>query len=84
VHDQGEQRCAITTFTIEGVPPEQVKEQLRSESVNVSVSPASSALLDLPHRGLESVVRASVHYVTTDAELDRFATLVSCACERAS
>ncbi len=76
VRDQGERRCAITTFTVDGVAPEEVKARLRAQAVNVAVSPATSAQLDLPHRGLEDVIRASVHYVTTDDELDRFASLV--------
>jgi cysteine desulfurase/selenocysteine lyase len=77
VHDRGEQRCAITTFTVAGVDGEAVRTRLRAQGVNVSVSVATSAQLDLPHRGLDSVVRASVHYITTEDELDRFARLVA-------
>jgi selenocysteine lyase/cysteine desulfurase len=76
VRDRGAQRCANTTFTVAGVESEAVRARLRAEGVNVSVSVASSAQLDLPHRGLTDVVRASVHYVNTDEELDRFAALV--------
>ena len=76
VLDRGEKLCAITSFTVEGVDPEEVRLRLRAEQVNVSISTADSAQLDLSNRGLESVVRASVHYVTTDDELDRFASLV--------
>ena len=76
VRDRGERLCAITSFTVDGVDPEDVKARLRGEGCNVSVSTATSAQLDLAHRGLDSVVRASLHYVTTDDELDRFATLL--------
>ena len=50
---------------------------VRAQAINVSTTSATSAQLDLPQRGLESVVRASVHYVTTDAELDRFVGQIS-------
>jgi selenocysteine lyase/cysteine desulfurase len=77
VRDRGAQLCAITTFTVADVRAEVVQARLRAEGVNVSVSVATSAQLDLGHRGLEAVVRASVHYVNTDDELDRFADLVA-------
>ena len=59
VRDRGEQLCAITTFTVDGMEPEEVRARLRAEGVNVSVSTLDSAQLDLSNRGLESVVRAS-------------------------
>jgi cysteine desulfurase/selenocysteine lyase len=73
VHDQGEYRCAITTFRVDGLPAAAVADELRRRGVNVSVSVASWARYDLPHRGLDALVRASVHYITTDEELDRMA-----------
>lgn len=76
VQDRGEQLCAIVTFTVEGLTPAEVKARLRLEAVNVAVSPATSAQLDLGHRSLSSVVRASCHYVTTEEELDRLTGLV--------
>lgn len=76
VRDRGVQLCAITTFTLEGVPAQQVADRLRAEGINVATSVATSAQLDLPHRGLDAVVRASVHYITTDDELDRFADVL--------
>jgi len=82
LHDKGAQRCAITTFTVAGVEPEDVKGRLREKRVNVNVVTASSAQLDLPHRGLADLVRASLHYVTTEDELDRFADLINRICVR--
>ena len=76
VRDRGVQLCAITTFTVDGVEPDAIQQRLRAERINVSVSTLDSAQLDLSHRGLESVVRASLHYVTTEEELDRFATVL--------
>jgi selenocysteine lyase/cysteine desulfurase len=71
VHDQGQRRCAIVTFTVDGVPAQAVQRRLAKAGVNTSVSVASSARLDMPRRGLAELVRASVHYYNTDNELDR-------------
>jgi cysteine desulfurase / selenocysteine lyase len=77
VRDRGRQLCAIVTFTVEGHEAAQVAAALRAQGVNVNASAATSAQHDLPHRGLTSVVRASVHYYNTEAELDRCAELVA-------
>lgn len=77
VHDQGRRRCAIVTFTVDGVPAQQVAERLRADGVNVSVSWASSARFDLPARGLETLVRASVHYYNSEEEVDCLVDKVS-------
>jgi cysteine desulfurase/selenocysteine lyase len=74
VHDLGRRRCGIVTFTVEGVPAEQVQRRLAESKVNTSVSYAGSARFDLPRRGLTELVRASVHYYNTEEELDRLVT----------
>ena len=84
VRDRGVQLCAITTFTVDGLEPEEVKVRLRARGINVSVATLDSAQLDLSNRGLESVVRASVHYTTTEGELDRFVDELRTACAPAS
>jgi cysteine desulfurase / selenocysteine lyase len=71
LHDQGQRRCGIVTFTIDGVPAQDVRNRLADSRVNTSVSLASSARLDLPRRDLRELVRASVHYYNTDDELNR-------------
>jgi cysteine desulfurase / selenocysteine lyase len=70
VHDIGRERCGIVTFTVAGMPPGQVKELLAAHRVNVSVSRAPSTRLDMEARGLDELVRASVHYYNTGNELD--------------
>lgn len=77
VHDPGSTRCGIVTFTVDGLPALEVRDRLAADGVHVWTSSAVHAQLDLPHRGLHEVVRASVHYVTTDAEVDRAAELVA-------
>ena len=71
VHDQGRRRCGIVTFTIEGHDPHRIADQLQAQRINVSVSIADYARWDLEPRGLDSVVRASVHYYNTNDELDQ-------------
>lgn len=71
VHDQGLRRCGIVTFTVDGVPAQQIQQRLHEHGVNVSVSTVDHARLDLPGRGLPDLVRASVHYYNTDEELDQ-------------
>jgi len=71
VRDQGQRRCGIVTFTVDGHDPGHIADQLRAKGINVSVSIADYARWDLEPRGLDAVVRASVHYYNTHDELDR-------------
>jgi selenocysteine lyase/cysteine desulfurase len=71
-HDLGVHRCGIVSFTAHGRDPYDLAAALRSERINISVSTVDYARNDFEARGLERVARASVHYYTTDEELDRF------------
>jgi cysteine desulfurase / selenocysteine lyase len=50
--------------------PEQVRDFLKSRGITVWVSAITSTRIDFEQRGLTAVVRASVHYYNTQAELD--------------
>ena len=76
VHDRGERRSGIVTFTKEGLGADDIRRALAQQAINVSVSLPSSTPLDAGRRGLP-LVRASVHYLTTDDELDRTAAAVA-------
>ena len=71
VRDLGVRRCGIVTFTVEGVPAEDVRRDLARAGINVSVSGPSSTRLDADRRELPPLVRASVHYLTSEGELAR-------------
>jgi selenocysteine lyase/cysteine desulfurase len=77
VRDRGRERCGIVTFTVAGHPASSIQRALRSDAMNVSVSPASYSRLDLGARGLDEIVRASLHYYNTEAEIDRFVKRVA-------
>lgn len=72
VRDLGRERCGIVTFTKEGEEPDAIKRRLGEHCINVSVSRARYATLDLGKRGLPAVVRASMHYYNTSEEVARF------------
>ena len=75
--DRGVQQCGIVTFTIDGVDPYACAARLRREHVNISVSTIDFARHDFEQRGLDAVLRASVHYYNTDDELDRLVALLA-------
>jgi len=70
--DLGVTKGAIVTFAVAGADHNALKLALRGQGINVSVSTQFSSRLDLKGRGLEDVMRASVHVYNTEAELDRF------------
>ena len=72
LQDLGKEKCGIVTFTIEHLKAEEVYLRLRAKQINVSVSLAEYARLDMEKRGLTSLVRASVHYFNTEEEIERF------------
>jgi selenocysteine lyase/cysteine desulfurase len=77
VRDRGRVRCGIVTFTVDGRPAEAVKDALHRAAINVTVSGRSSTLIDMSARGLDAVVRASVHYYNDETEIDRLVRIVA-------
>ena len=76
VHDLGARRCGIVTFALAGRPAAEIKAALAARRINVSVSSLESTRLDMARRGLDALVRASVHYYNTEEELDRLVAAV--------
>ncbi len=76
VHDLGMKKCAIVTFEKQGETPTDIAARLRKRGINVSVIDTLSAQLDFSERGLDQLVRASVHYFNTEEEVERFVAAV--------
>lgn len=71
VHDLGQTKGGIVTFSIDGLAADEIKARLAAEQINVTTSSVFSTRYDMSARGLEKIVRASVHYYNTEEEIDR-------------
>jgi cysteine desulfurase / selenocysteine lyase len=69
VHDVGALLSGIVTFSVENISAEEVKNRLSERKINVSVGRAAATLYFMKKYGLETVVRASVHYYNSEEEI---------------
>lgn len=69
VHDIGAVKGGIVTFSVAGRSANEIQCLLRHSAINVSTSGISSTRYDMEQRGLTELIRASVHYLTTDEEI---------------
>lgn len=77
VRDEGQIRCGIVTFTVDGMSSSMVTQALARQRINVSVSTMEYARLDLETRGLPPLVRASVHYYNSAREVERLCEVLA-------
>ena len=77
VRDLGVERCGIVTFTHQRLDATAIASMLAEQAINVSVTTPNSTLLDARSRGLDDMVRASVHYYNTEREVARFVSAVA-------
>ena len=73
VDDVGREKCGIATFHTDSTEASPLHAALRERNMNTSVSTPNSTRLDAEARDLPDLVRASVHYYNTEAEIGRFA-----------
>ena len=76
VRDLGHERCGIVTFTTEAVSAPALLQALKAAKINATTSSIFSTRYDMTARGLDMVLRASVHYYNTEDEIARFCDVV--------
>jgi cysteine desulfurase / selenocysteine lyase len=76
VQDLGRVRSGIVTFTYLGHAAGDVMQWLKANGIAVRTTERSSTLIDMERRGLDELVRASVHYYNTESELDRLCAVL--------
>ncbi|MCH9805854.1 aminotransferase class V-fold PLP-dependent enzyme, partial [bacterium] len=69
VWDLGPRPCGIVTATRPDLDPSAAKTALRAQGVNISVTTPASTRFDSANRNLPDLMRISVHYITTEAEI---------------
>jgi cysteine desulfurase/selenocysteine lyase len=79
VHDRGERRCGIVTFSHERLAATKLKELLAAERINVSITGTAQYRFDAEPAGPRARVRASVHYFNTQAEIARLVEVLTAA-----
>ncbi|OAI50389.1 aminotransferase class V [Opitutia bacterium SCGC AG-212-L18] len=72
LHDLGDHRCGIVTFSMDKKDPFEIQKYLRENKINISISSKPYTLLDMSSRHLENILRASVHYYNNEEEIKRF------------
>jgi len=72
VHDLGREKCGIVSFTRDGETASAIQKRLAAQGINISVSTARYAILDMKPREIDEMARASVHYFNTEDEINRF------------
>ncbi|WP_026640969.1 aminotransferase class V-fold PLP-dependent enzyme [Bordetella petrii] len=76
VHDLGPVCSGLVSFNIDGWMAADVSQALALQGINTTANGVPYTPLDMRARGLHSVARASVSYLTTPAEIDRLAAAV--------
>lgn len=77
LRDIGTETCAIISFTIDGLEPDDVVASLGAQGINIGASTPGSTRLDAESRGLPTLLRAAPHYYNTEEELDRLAAALA-------
>ena len=74
--DEGYQKCGIVTFEHKKIKAAEMKALMREQNINVSISSGSGMKLSYLARGLDELVRASLHYYNTTDEIQKFIAII--------
>ena len=75
-HDLGLVKGGIVTFTVDGLDPDDIVAAWAKEKINANTSSVRSTRFDMEQRGIEKMVRASVHYYNTEEEIEKAVGIV--------
>jgi cysteine desulfurase / selenocysteine lyase len=67
--DNGSERSGLVAFNAVGREPPALQTALAEKGISIGISGVAYTPLDMRARGLDQVARASVSYLTTDAEI---------------
>jgi len=76
ITDEGVEKCGIVTFMADQLNATEIKTALAAQGINVSTSSSSGSLVSYQQRGLNMVVRASLHYYNTIEEVAYFVSVI--------
>ncbi len=77
VHDIGDQKCGIVTFSVKGFDSTAIKDRLAENQINVSIGKAVSTLIYMNKNHLTYIIRASVHYYNTEDEVEKLCEVLT-------
>lgn len=70
IHDLGQQRSGLISFTVGDLDVNTVKNRLASVGISVGANGPAYTPLDMEARALAGIVRASVSYLTNEQDID--------------
>lgn len=76
IHDLGQQRSGLVSFTLGDLDVNTVKNRLASAGVSVGANGPGYTPFDMEARGLAGIVRASVSYLTNEHDIERLLAAV--------
>ncbi|MEM5294264.1 aminotransferase class V-fold PLP-dependent enzyme [Burkholderia sp. JPY481] len=71
VLDQGVERSGLVSFNVAGLDAMSVRRALAAQGITIGSNGVAYTPFDMTIRGLTQIARASVSYLTTDAEVDK-------------